>query len=493
VSLRVKILAEPTPKQTKSVALSANQNKLISTKEHKIMTQTNKEETLSKATGTRAGTSEQGALKTIHRGYNKLNGYEAMLHIINRYRYVLYPFIFLSIIGSAYSFYNDYQQSFPMMNNYLKITMALFFSVMLEIVRDGSIIAIFNGKMKAPSRITIILIFLGVTGYLFSTHIKTKNIIEKSAIEYKLSHQDEKDISAKNPKYDIALQELKELKDDLANKKAEITPQLIKNTTSIYKAKRADAKTQKAELEKKIEIIKDKISKKRSEIIGYKSDNIQDVEQSQKLISGVLLATLLLVESLAMLGAVIKFIHKDNAQKEIAKHSEIIEEYESISEQMRKTNDDLGLMLSRDIEQAGVTNTAFIQAIAQNRQMFQSQMNEVLNAFANSQPINFTGMPMPQVQAKREEYQEEPKRQIGFKAPNKEQMLTALYADGTIAPSEKLAPKSLVVDVKKRVENQRLTDFYKELEQNDIVEFKRGLGYYAVADYQTALSTIREI
>jgi len=313
-----------------------------------------------------------------------------------------------------------------------------------------------------------------------------------------LSHQDDKALSNSNPKYDIAVKELKELKDDLENKKAEITPQLIKNTTSIYKAKRADAKSQKAELEKKIENIKDKISKKRSEIIGYKSDNIQDIEQSQKLISGVLLATLLLVESLAMLGAVIKFIHKDNAQKEIAKHSEIIEEYESISEQMRKTNDDLGLMLSRDIEQAGATNVAFIHAIAQNRQMFQSQMNDVLAIMANSQPLAFSGMGMPQVQAKKEEYQtEEPKRQIGFSVTDtKESMIQALYADGAISVGNKLTPKSSIVNTKKRQENQRATNYYKEFERLGIIE-NRGLGrnggYYAVADYQTALSTIREV
>jgi len=462
------------------------------------MTQNNQEPTLSEATNTRAGTAEQGALKTIHREYNKLNGYEAMLHIINKYRLVLYPFILLSIAGSAYSFYNDYQQSFPAMPIWLKVFIALGFSVALEIVRDGSLIAIFNAKMNKPSRILVIGIFLAVTGYLFSTHIKTKDIIEKTAIEYKLSHQNEKEIIATNPKYAIAVQELKELKEDKAKKEAEITPQLIKNTTSIYKAKRADAKAQKAEIEKVISDLKAQISAKRDEIAGYKSDNIKDVEDSQKLISDVLLATLLLVESLAMLGAVIKFINKDNAQKEIAKHSEIIEEYESISEQMRKTNDELGLMLSKDIGQAGATNVAFIHAIAQNRQMFQSQMNEVLQLMAGSQPLSFAGIGMPQVQPTREEYiQEEPKRKIGFNVTDsKESMLQALYNNGAISAGSKLMPKSSIVNTKKRQENQRATNYYKEFERLRIIE-NRGLGrnggYYATTDYQTALNIIKGV
>jgi DNA-binding transcriptional regulator YhcF (GntR family) len=69
-------------------------------------------------------------------------------------------------------------------------------------------------------------------------------------------------------------------------------------------------------------------------------------------------------------------------------------------------------------------------------------------------------------------------------------MLTKLYADGTIEGGEKLAPKSAVVNVKRRAENQKLTDFYKVLERNDIVEFKRGVGYFAKTDYQTALNLI---
>ena len=354
--------------------------------------------TLSEATNTRAGTAEQGALKTIHRSYNKLNGYEAMLHIIQKYRVVLYPFIVLSVLGSAYSFYMDYTKVFPFMPEWLKITKALFFSIMLEIVRDGSIIAIFNSKMKLPSRVLVIIIFFGVTTYLFNTHIKTKNIIEQSAIEYALLHQDEKAISAKNPKYETAVQELDELKEDLTRKKLEITDTLIANTTSIYKAKRTSAISQKANIEAEVKSIKAEITQKRGEINSYKQENITSIEESQKLISSVLLTTLILIETLAMLGAVIKFINKDNADKEVAKHSEIIEQYEDMSEQMRKTNDDLGLMLSRDIEQSGKQNLAFVSAMAQNREMFQSQMNEVLNMFAQTQTFSFNQPMFNQVQ-----------------------------------------------------------------------------------------------
>ena len=463
--------------------------------------------TLSEATNTRAGTAEQGALKTIHRNYNKLNGYEAMLHIINKYRFVLYPFIILSVLGSAYSFYMDYTKVFPFMPEWLKIIKALFFSIMLEIVRDGSIIALFNSKMKLPSRVLVIIIFFGVTTYLFNTHIKTKNIIEQSAIEYALLHQDEKAVSAKNPKYETATQELDELKEDLTRKKLEITDTLIANTTSIYVKKRTDAKVTKQEIEDKIEQIKAEIKAKRAEINGYKQDNITSIEESQKLISSVLLTTLILIESLAMLGAVIKFINKDNADKEVAKHSEIIEQYEDMSEQMRKTNDDLGLMLSRDIESSGKQNLAFVSAMADNREMFQSQMNEILKMFAQTQTFNFNQphfnqalhaqsvpiQPTQQAAQHQEPQQEEykPMKRIGFAVNNRDDLINKIFKD-VEGKGEKLPSKTSLVDIHKRSETKIYENTMRELRDIGIVDYQRGKGYFLAVGKESAMQTLHE-
>ena len=430
---------------------------------------------LSSVTNTSKGTSEQGALKTIHRNYNKLNGYEAMLHIINRYRFVLYPFILLSIAGSTYSFYNDFVKAFPMLSDGVNVVIAFFFSVMLEIVRDGSIIAIFNGKMKVPSRLLVVAIFISVTTYMYSSHLKAIRVIEKSAIEYTLAHQDEKQLKANNPKYDVAVQELEELKKDLEAKKAELTPQLIANTTSIYKSKRKDAIAQKRAIESEIKEIKANIANKQNEIIGYKNSNIKDIEDSQKLISNILLATLLLVESLAMLGAVIKFINKDNADKEVAKHKEIVEEYESISEQMRKTNDELGLMLSRDIEAVGDTNVAYVKALAENRKQFQAQMNEVLKLFAQTQPLNFS-MPQPMPQFA-QEAQPKKTRRIGFEgALSKEDLKEIALSNAN--SNGKLPSKTSLVNVKDRNQTRIYETAMRELKEEGLIEFKKGKGYY---------------
>ncbi len=453
-----------------------------------MQTNNNTDTSLDSLTDTIKGTKEQGALKSIHKGYNKLNGFEAMLHIINRFRFVLYPFIALSIVGSTFSFYNDFLVTFPMLGNTINLVVAFFYSVMLEIVRDGSIIAIFNSKMKVRSRALVVLIFLSVTSYMYSSHLKAIDVIEQKAVEYTLSHQDENTVKAINPKYDLAVKEVKELKQDLTDKKAELTPQLIKNSTSIHTKKRTDALNRIEKIDKKIEEIKAKISIKQNEILGYKTDNIKSVEDSQKLISNILLATLLLTESLAMLGAVIKYIHTDNAKKEIARHSEIVEEYIEISEQMKADNEELTKnlssvvkgqsesnqqvmeMISNDMRESAKLNIQFIQSIADNKNQTMQQMNEVLKMI-NSNVVPTMNNNQAVVEPK--------ERQIGFVANSQEDIIKGLFQDGYLKETDKLTSKTMLINVNDRTEDKNYKEVMKKLSTNDIVQFKRGHGYYA--------------
>lgn len=460
-------------------------------------------ETLDTLTGTTKGTAEQGALKTIHRSYNKLNGYEAMLHIINRYRFVLYPFIFLSIAGSSYSFYNDFIKAFPMAGSTANLFFSIFFSVMLEIVRDGSLIAIFNSKMNLPSRLLVVTIFIAVTSYMYSSHLKAIDVIEEMAINYTLQHQSDQEIATTNPRYEVALKELKGLEESLKNKEAEKSPQLIANSTSIHTKKREDALNRIDKIDSKIEEIKEKISDKNKEIIGYKDSNIQSIEESQQLISNILLATLLLVESLAMLGAVIKFINTDNAKKEIAKHSEIVEEYVEISEQMKQDNEELTKnlsnvvrgqsesnqqvmqMISDDMRESSRLNIQFIQAIAQNKNEMMQQMNEVLQAVNKG-----TSPTIQQPTAQQVEHEEPVKRQIGFKLESEEEIVKALFKNGEVKAGDKLVSKTQIINIKDRSEDKHYKQTLKKLTDNQVAKFKVGHGYYALGGLNEALRAL---
>lgn len=325
------------------------------------------------ATGTKNYTSEQSALKEIHREYNKLNGFEAMLHIINRYRLVLIPFIGLSIAGSAYSFYNDYKKMFSFMSDEVQVFLAIFMSVMLELVRDGSLIALFNSKMKKASRLLVSTIFIIVTIFMFKSHFKTIHIIEEQSIKYTLAHSNKKkDIT--DPEYIKVLDKIEFYKESIKEQKALITSELLANTTSMYKAKRQDAIAQKKDIDNKLETLENKKDEWINKKIKFEKDFVSKVKNSQKNISSLLLGFLLLVESLAMLGAVIKFINKDNADKEIAKRSEIIEEYVNISERMREDNNKLvGVLGTMAIDNS--MNTQKMMEVYQKDMKYTSQAN----------------------------------------------------------------------------------------------------------------------
>ena len=475
-------------------------------------TNSNSEQSLEQLTGTTKGTKAHGAVKTIHKEYNKLNGFEAMLHIVSKYRIVLYPFIFLSIAGSTYSFYSDFTQAIPMLSNNVNLFLAILFAVMLEIVRDGSLIAIFNSKMKLPSRITVILIFISVTTYMYNAHLKAIGVIESKAIEHTLANQSVATVTSSNPAYRVALEELQQLKQDLRAKRAEKTDSLITNSTSIHTRKREDALSRIEKIDSQVEKIKADIRAKNKEIIGFQNSNITDVKNSQKLISWILLTSLVLVESLAMLGGVIKFIHADNASKEIAKHSEQLEEYIDVAEQMKQTNEELkrtlsssikaqsdsnhamATMITEDVKRSSQQGMALVSSIAQNRNIMQEQLNNTLMMLSSASGTLTTADAVTVIEPVAQPPRPR-KRQIGFttEAKSKEKMIQALYKDGGVSSGEKLAPKNTVVNTKKRQENQKLTDFYKELVEDGIVE-NRGLGrnggYYAVADYKTALKSI---
>jgi len=84
---------------------------------------------------------------------------------------------------------------------------------------------------------------------------------------------------------------------------------------------------------------------------------------------------------------------------------------------------------------------------------------------------------------------EEPKRK-GNVTDSKESYLQALYNNGAIGAGEKLVSKNNIIDTKDRKINQRVANYNKEFEKLGIIKSKKGFGYYATTDYQTALEKL---
>jgi hypothetical protein len=202
-----------------------------------------------------------------------------------------------------------------------------------------------------------------------------------------------------------------------------------------------------------------------------------------------------------MLGAVIKFINKDNADKEVAKHNEIIEEYKTISEQMRKTNDELGLMLSEDTSKMGEQQLAFIRALAETRGMFQSQMKEILSVVGGSPVIEYATPHNPQeykqerkraiTHGKKSIEPKRPIRQIGFNVNSKDELIDTIL-ESVKSAGDKIPSKSSLVDITNRRHKSIYETTMKDLRGMGIVEYKRGSGYYMAVDKDVAQREIFE-
>jgi hypothetical protein len=242
---------------------------------------------LASATNTKEGTNEFSALKAVHRGYNQLNGFDAMLHIISRFKLVLIPFIALSVAGSSYSFFNDFVKAFPMLSDTFNIVLAIFFSIMLEIVRDGAIIALFNSKMNKLSRGLVIVIFLATTSYMFSSHFKAVKVIEDSAVKYALEHQTEESQTATNPRYAVVMENLARDKKRLESVEDERSKQLDISANAKFKVNKINAQNQLIILDNRLQELETSIKSYQDEVITMQNSNIISIEDSQKIISSI--------------------------------------------------------------------------------------------------------------------------------------------------------------------------------------------------------------
>jgi len=82
-------------------------------------------------------------------------------------------------------------------------------------------------------------------------------------------------------------------------------------------------------------------------------------------------------------------------------------------------------------------------------------------------------------------------KKISFVANlNQDEIVKALYANGKVEEGDKIVSKTKIIDVKSRTQDRAYKEVVKKLSDSGVVEFKRGHGYYAKADYETALSVI---
>lgn len=70
-------------------------------------------------------------------------------------------------------------------------------------------------------------------------------------------------------------------------------------------------------------------------------------------------------------------------------------------------------------------------------------------------------------------------------------LLRKLWKNGKVQEGEKLAPKKHVIDINSSREDREIRTLYKELKELKLIRFKKSVGYFAKADYETVISYLR--
>ena len=328
---------------------------------------------------------------------------------------------------------------------------------------------------------------------MFNTHFKTIKVIEKNAIEYKLKNQKDKDIAVKNPKYEMAISEINRIEKQIKELEGYKTPELLANSTSVYKAKREDALKRISNLDNKIEAKDQELKQAKENLISLKQANIQDVTNSQHLVSTILLSTLIIVEALAMLGAVIKYIHTNNADKEFARHKSVVKDYTDAVGLMREINEDLNRMLLSDMELQNKNNMQMIKVIQANKKATAKQVSKLVGAVGESITDTEIVSPTKKLTHTRDSVQESKDvvRQIGFNVSNKDELVNKLFEGKN--KGDKLTSKTQLIDVKSRKQTKIYENTMKELQAVGAVKYRRGGGYYMDIHKEALEDTLRDI
>jgi len=167
-----------------------------------------------------------------------------------------------------------------------------------------------------------------------------------------------------------------------------------------------------------------------------------------------------------MLGAVIKFIVTNNADKEIAKHSEIIEEYINISEVMKSTNISLTQNMAMIAQQNADNNLKTIEMMASMNNQINSKIYDFMSQL-NTQSMSLNNTQKVKV--------EEPRR-MGFRTQTKEQIRATLL--NNYDENGKIISKPNVINIDNRDEDKLYKMVTKELVQEGLINYKNGHGYF---------------
>lgn len=391
-----------------------------------------------------------------------------------------------------------------------------------------------------------------VTAYSLPSYIidqKANNVSDSNEIKALVKRVDrlKEGLNRTDPRLEIYTDRIARLKEALVKKREEITEELRVNSTSKFVNKRRDAIRQINKINREANDIEKKIAgaeNEKTSILSSSTDGLEEkitevekeiaekrtqLTEAKKTESGntgmlvFVLAILFIILELS--GTVFSVLHNkeilEGVGEEIAMTEEVKSKLYSTKTAMKERNSNIKSFEIRDsirenrnaVEMAEYE--AFVkrenlrlQEIAINSKIelenshlkLEAKINE-LDIVKHNQTLKAIDEKISQVlliqntvdivPMRREEFDPKYKRKIGFSPNSKEELVKALYRDGEVTEGGKLTPKSHIINKNNRKEDEQLRSLYNVLQESNMIQFKPSYGYYAVADYETALSTIK--
>jgi hypothetical protein len=472
-------------------------------------TTNNKKVSLEDITETYKGTTEYSAYGNLGKARREITGILGVNRKANAFKLasiIAKPF---SIIGSAFGFATittgiANQDIFSILW-FILFGFGLFIGAFFEYLSTANEDSLVGHRITKMTTTGIILIVF-IKSYAVFMHYQTANQIQSFLLNNK---------EIDTPKAKLLKEEIETIREDIKATKAQITKELIANTTSVYTVKRGDAIALKEKIENKISILQERLRQKQKELIEQgESDKQSKIDENKGLIWTFF--TLLVIFELS--GTLMSVLYKKTVitgvDETIATAEEVkarlyskragLEETTNrlnafrVADEIKANHNAITLM---ELETAVREDELLLRERANNskikagnkelellekmQELEELKYQKMINAIeAKIERINAIDTPI----IKRANSDTDEKKPIGFRfdddvAPV--QIVNAIL-DSVEKAGDKTPPKSSLIDTRSRRQKEAYETAMRSMMKMNVVDYYAGKGYYMAVDKETA-------
>jgi len=486
-------------------------------------TTNSKKVSLEEVTGVYKGTSEYSAYGKLGQKRREITGILGVDKKANAFligSWIAKPF---SVLGSAFGFATilagvAHQELFNGVWWFLFV-LGLGVGIFFEYLSTANEDSFVGWNINSLTKTGLILIVF-IKSYAVFMHYQTSDQLSKS-----LTANINSSTVEETPRVKLLKSQINTLEEDIASKKAEKTKELVANSTSAYKSKREDALDQIAKIDKRVEELKTKKEAKELELTKLTEKNINDTKEDiEKNSSGLIWSFFTLLVIFELGGTLLSVLYKKAILLGVDESVAVTEEVKSrlytkkasleertntlnafrVADEIKSNHNSVKLIefesKVKEDEIVLLERARMAELAVANRELELKAKMAELEELKHSKVIEAIDKKIAQIQAieapliiteHTKEYVTKPQRKMGFVANMREgDIVRALYAGGEVKEGDKLTPKSRVINPNSRREDEKIRAVYNKLLEDNIVEYRPSQGYFAKADYQTALNLV---